>query len=94
MTIRYLNPVQEAAVKPASLAPRLPSLEGCRLGLLSNGKENADALLQMVAQEIKTNFSVKNVVSVTKFGAGINCPPKFMEDLLSRCDAVITAVGD
>ena len=94
MTIRFLNPVQHAEIKPASLAPRLSSLDGITLGLLSNGKENADELLRLVADELKAEYFLKDVVSVKKIGAGVNCSPKVIEELVSGCDAVITATGD
>ena len=94
MTIKYLNPVQEPGIAPASLAPRLASLEGMTLGLLSNGKTNAGKLLRMIAEELGNEFQLKGVVDANKGSAGNNCPPDVLEDLLDKSDAVITGLGD
>ena len=94
MTIRYLNPIQEADVAPATMAPRLESLEGISLGLLSNGKTNAGKLLRMIAEELGNAFPLKGVVDRAKGSAGNNCPPDLLEDLLEQSDAVITGLGD
>ena len=94
MTIRYLNPIQEADVAPATMAPRLESLEGISLGLLSNGKTNAGKLLRMIAEELGNASPLKGVVDKAKGSAGNNCPPDLLEDLLEQSDAVITGLGD
>ena len=94
MTIQFLNPVQEAEANPATLAPRLSSLDGATLGFLSNGKENAGRLLEFVAEELNAKFALKGLVNVDKVHAGINCPPKMLDDLVNQVDAVISAIGD
>jgi len=94
MTIRYLNPVQEADVVPASMAPRLSSLEGVNLGLLSNGKAKATDLLAMIGKELNATFKLGRIVMEHKGSAANNCSPELLDDLLRRCDAVITGNGD
>ena len=94
MTIRYLNPVQEPEIASANLAPRLGSLEGIRLGLLSNGKTNAAKLLDMIADELQTETRLGSVIARGKINAGSNCPPDIFDDLAEQCDAVITGLGD
>lgn len=94
MTIQFLNPVQEAEANPATLAPRLSSLDGATLGFLTNGKENAERLLDYVAEELNAKFTLKGLVKVDKVHAGINSSPKMLDDLVGQVDAVITAIGD
>jgi hypothetical protein len=94
MTIRYLNPVTQPDIASASLAPRLDSLEGIRIGLLSNGKTNAAKLLDMIAEELQTGTRLDSIVTRGKINAGSNCPPDIFKDLVDRCDAVITGLGD
>ena len=94
MTIRYLNPVQEADVVPASMAPRLKSLEGANLGLLANGKANAANLLAMIGDELTARFKLGRIVAEHKGSAANNCSPDLLDDLMRRCDAVITGNGD
>ena len=94
MTIRYLNPVQKPEIAPADLAPRLPSLEGMNIGLLSNGKTNAAKLLDMIARELSFETRLGDVVSKRKLNAGSNCPPDLRDELLAQSDAIITGLGD
>lgn len=94
MSIRFLNPVQAAEVNPAVMAPRLSSLEGRRIGFLSNSKENADRLLVLVAEELKSRFALSGAVFEKKMNAGTNCPVKILDGLVSRVDAVVTGIGD
>ncbi|MDP6565182.1 MAG: hypothetical protein QF578_10170 [Alphaproteobacteria bacterium] len=94
MSITYLEPVQEADVRPAGMAPRLASLEGITLGLLSNGKANAARLLAMIAEELGQQFAIKAVVEDSKMAAGSNADAALLDDLATRTDAVITGNGD
>jgi hypothetical protein len=47
MTIRVLNPTSESVVATLNPAPRLVSLEGKTVGLISNGKEGTAGFLPM-----------------------------------------------
>ncbi len=94
MSIRFLNPVQAAEVSPAVMAPRLSTLEGMRIGFLSNSKENADLLLTLVAEELQSRFALSEVAFEKKMNAGTNCPVRILDGLVSRVDAVVTGIGD
>ena len=94
MAIKYLIPVQESNAAQANLAPRLKSLDGARIGLLSNRKTNADELLTMIAEELGKEFQFGGIVHSVKGNAGGNCPEEIMDDLLAKSDAVITGLGD
>jgi hypothetical protein len=94
MSIRYLVPTQEADTVPAGLAPRLASLNGITLGILSNGKSNATLLLEMVGEEMVADYGVAAVVIELKQSAVSNCPAALLDRLASQADAVITAIGD
>jgi len=94
MTIRFLNPVQSAEVVAARMAPRLDSLAGKTIGLLSNGKANASRLLAMIGEELSTDYGVKGVIEDAKLSASNNCAAATLDGLFGRCDAVITGNGD
>ena len=94
MTIKFLNPVQEAQVESAHRAPRLKKLDGIALGLLSNGKTNAAKLLNLIAQKMETQYDITAIISEAKGSAGNNCPPDIVNHLVEKCDAVITGIGD
>jgi hypothetical protein len=75
------------------LAPRLPGLDGKVLGLLANGKVNAERLLDLVREGLETRYALRDVVTVTKASAARVAAPEVLE-ALGRCDAVVTAIGD
>jgi hypothetical protein len=64
------------------------------LGLLANGKVNGDRLLDLVADELRARYDVRDVVRLQKRGASVVAEDTMFEHLASRCDAVVTAIGD
>ncbi len=92
--LEVLDPTQESIPQEAVLAPRPMTLNGSSLGLLSNGKRNADAMLRMVHDVLADTYEFDRVVSVDKGNASRPCPQDIMAELADRCDVVITASGD
>ena len=92
--LEVLDPTQEPIPQDAVLAPRPDTLDGKVLGLLSNSKRNADAMLQMVHDVLADRYEFSRVVSVDKGNASTPCPRDIMEELSDQCDVVITASGD
>jgi hypothetical protein len=76
------------------LAPRLSALDGKVLGLLANGKVNADRLLDLVREGLEARYRLRDVVAMAKPSASRVAPPEMLEALARRCDAVVTAIGD
>jgi hypothetical protein len=64
------------------------------LGLLANGKVNADRLLQLVREGLETRYRLRDVITLTKPSATRVAGPEVLEELGRRCDAVVTAIGD
>ena len=77
-----------------ALAPRPPTLSGLRLGLLINGKRNSDHLLHDVAELIGERYRLKDVVALTKPSHGRVAPKPMQDELIEKCDVVLTAIGD
>lgn len=94
MTIRLYDPGGEPPEHVAVLARRLTRLDGLRIGLLANGKTNADVLIR----ETATLFESRHGCSVTavenKGNATRVCPPELLRSISERSDLLITAVGD
>ncbi len=89
-----LDPTNSAEFTQASLAPRLASLDGKVVGFLDNSKLNADRFLSLLEQELSGRYQLAGVVRARKPSGSRVCPEETLSDLASRCDAVITAVGD
>ena len=89
-----LNPTYEGDVSAdVHVAPPIAELAGLKIGLLTNGKRNADRLLEYMADELRAEYGVADVVRARKAVFSAPCPPELMESLLG-CDALLTAIGD
>jgi hypothetical protein len=89
-----LDPTVEALPDNTNMAQRLPDLNGRVLGLLANGKRNSDTLLDAVTSLLQDTYEVKEVVRLNKRDVSRPVKQEMVDELLERCDAVITAIGD
>ena len=94
--IEALSPVQAATPVRGleKLAPRPARLRDGTIGLLDNAKPGADHLLEAIAGRLTSEFGVRHFVRLRKI-------PNFSKHItdeeagqLSRCTAVVTAIGD
>ena len=89
-----LDPTVEALPDNTNMAPRLLDLNGKVLGLLANGKRNSDALLDAVVSLLQDTYEVKEVVRLNKRDVSRPAPQSIVDEMVGKCDAVITAIGD
>ena len=91
---KILDPTVEAIPDSTLLAARPPDLNGKTVGLLSNSKRNADTLLDAVYSLLQDTYDFGGVVRLNKGDASRPAPKHIMDELLEKCDLVITATGD
>ena len=89
-----LDPTVEALPDNTNMAPRLTDLNGRVVGLLANGKRNSDTLLDAVTSLLQDTYDVKGVVRLNKRDVSRPAKQEIVDELLEKCDAVITAIGD
>ena len=89
-----LDPRDTGTQKSPGVAPRPVSLDGKVIGLFSNNKFKSEILLRKIAELVKERYSIQNTVEARKSDNRYTAPQEMIEDLASRCDAVIIAVGD
>ena len=89
-----LDPRGGSMHENTGIAPRLSSLNGMVIGLLSNNKPNSELLLRDVADMLKRQYAVKDVVEANKGSHRIPAPTEMIADLAERCDVVITATAE
>ncbi len=77
-----------------ALAPRLRSLDGQRLGLLSTGKRNCDALLAEIGALVGQRHRLTAVRSWSKPSVYRLSPIRRLEEIAAQCDAVVAGLGD
>ena len=89
-----IKPVNEAIPEQSSYAPRPTGLEGKRLGLLDNSKNNAGRFLEMVATILNAHYGFSNLVWHRKPSASKPVAPAVIEEWTGTCDVAIVGVGD
>jgi hypothetical protein len=89
-----ISPVNEATVAESSMAPRLPSLRGKRVGLLDNSKSKAGKMLDTVAAILNVQYGFTDIVRHRKPSASKPAAPEAIAELVRTCDLVIVGGGD
>jgi hypothetical protein len=86
--------VTTTASKPAvPRAPRPASLDGARVGLLINTKQNARPFLEEVGRLLTDRYGV-TLTKRTKLNFAVPEPDEVIKELVAENDVVITGVGD
>ena len=95
MTLKILDPtVRPEEALDVAVAKRVGDLDGKVLGLLHNGKVNADRLLDLVREQLGARYRLRDVVMIRKDSASRVADASDLDRLARECDAVVTAVGD
>ena len=89
-----LDPTVEALPDNTNMAPRPADLNGKVIGLLANGKRNSDRLLDAVYGLLQDTYEFRDVVRINKRDSSRPAAQKIVDELVEKCDVVITATGD
>ena len=92
-TIKFLDPRAVVNPKERPLVPGLDSLEGKVIGIIDNGQSNSTDMFKELAKLLQERLHIKEVLFKTKPSHMQGAPKPIMEDMLNRCDAVITGLG-
>jgi hypothetical protein len=92
-TTKFLDPRATVNPKGRPLVPGLETLEGKTVGIIDNGQANSTTMFQELAQLLGDKFHIKEVMFKTKPTHMQGAPKPIMEEILSRCDAVVTGLG-
>lgn len=93
MTIRVLNPTSESVVATVNPAPRLASLEGKTVGLISNGKEGTAGFFAHVDRLLRERYQVAEVVLRTKSNYSAPAEDEIIDEA-KNWDLAISGLGD
>ena len=92
-TIKFLDPRAAVNPKERPLVPGLDSLEGKVIGIIDNGQSNSTDMFKELAKLLQERLQVKEVLFKTQPSHMQGAPRPTMEEMLNRCDAVITGLG-
>ena len=74
-------------------APRLASLDGAVVGLVSNGLGESDALMHAVYRELEAQTGVRAAVFVRKPSVSVPPDPMDWERLISQVTVAVAGFG-
>ena len=97
--LELVDPCGEKATTAVGYVPRLRSLEGQVIGLLSNGKPNAPELLRAIGNRLVADYGARDLIALDTQWQGEQSlhfiAPEWMIDrLAAETTAVITGHGD
>ncbi len=92
--MKLVDPTSVSVAQNLHRAPPLISVRGKTIGLLSNGKLNADALLLETAKLFEINHSC--TLNKIRYKPNPSAPAaaEVIEAVVSESDFVLTATGD
>jgi hypothetical protein len=93
MSIKFLDPTHESATAEFKPAPRLLSLEGTTLTIISNGKRSTKPFFDAVEREFKDRHAVADVVRLTKNNYSAPVEAELLQEA-EKWQALIAGVGD
>ena len=91
--VNILLPIGESLdLQKATLAPRLQSLQGKTIGVLSNSWQCMTFVADELRMRLVSDYGAKEVL---KFEAHLTLPmaPALMAEAIERCDAAIVGMG-
>ena len=94
VTLEVLDPTGVTIAKKKSLAPRLETLEGKKIGLVWNRKPNGDVLLDEIGKVLKERYpSVEAIPCPLSYCCRL-LPPGELEGIAKGIDAAVSTGGD
>jgi hypothetical protein len=93
MTLRVFDPTNEMKATGASLAPRLTSLEGKTVGIITNAKEGTKGYFTHLDRMLREQLRVADVVWRTKSNYSAPADAHIVKEI-TNWHAVFTGVGD
>ena len=91
--MRVLDPTNEMKETGASLAPRLASLQGKTVGIITNAKEGTKGYFTHLERLLRDEMGVANVVWRTKSNYSAPADAHIVQEM-TNWHAVFAGVGD
>ena len=91
--MEFLDPTHESDAQRFALAPRIASLEGKVIAIVSNGKKGTRPFFDALEREFFERYRVAEVVRLTKGNYSAPAEPLLLRDS-ARWHALVSGIGD
>ena len=91
--MEFLDPTHESDARAFELAPRMASLEGKTIAIVSNGKKGTKPFFDALAKEFIERYRAADVVRLTKDNYSAPAEPPLLRDS-ARWHALVSGIGD
>lgn len=92
--MQLYSPMSTTPKRQAFRAPALPRIEGMRIGILENGKLNAEEMLREFAQLFVERHGCTVRTLASKKNASAPAPSNTLVQVAQEVDFLITGLGD
>jgi hypothetical protein len=92
-TLKMLDPRGSTNPGNRPIVAGIETLEAKVIGIIDNGQSNSTTMFQELTKLVQERFHPKEVIFRTKPTHMQGAPKPIMEEMISRCDAVITGLG-
>ena len=92
--LEVLDPSAGPVSTKTGLSPRLDSLAGKKIGVIWNGRPAGNQILDQIMKTLKEKDGVRETIFREKPFLGNIAPEELLQEMATRCDAVISGVGD
>ena len=89
-----LSPIDPEAYSRWRAAPRLETIHGKVGGFLGNRKANASLLLEGVKELLNKDYELRDGIAMDKYVYSRPAADDIIDDLVSKCDFVVTCIAD
>ena len=89
----FIDPTRGGTKTKISRAPRPMDLTGKVVGLLDNRKEQADIILETVAEALREKYGVAEVFITKKEHYSRPASQELIDDLSKKAQVVVSALG-
>lgn len=91
---KLYNPTVAPAKSTATLAARLPDLQGKTIGLLDISKAKGNFFLDRLAERLEEQFQPREIIRRMKPTFARPAPEETRQELAQKCDLIIEALAD
>lgn len=93
MAIKFLDPTYKELESYLRVAPRLKSLKGTVIAIISNGKRGTRPFFDFLESELRQHHSVAEIIRITKSNYSTPVDKSLLTDS-DRWNGIISGIGD